>query len=265
MGDKNVLEHTLEELQEELNVLTKELESYPPGRLKVYPYKNYFKFSLEQETAHGVERKNLKKSERPLVRELLKKEWVMEQSQDLRRKRDSIELYLRQTRSIRKRDIAQSDARKHAAQELFGMEFPEMRAIRWAEEDFPTNTQNPEDRRIPIANGQRVRSKSEQLIADSLRANQIPFRYECGLELGSSTIFPDFTIMHPRTGKIFIWEHFGMIGDLNYRKNTFKKLDRYWSFGYFPSDNLIMTFEDQNHALTPRTVNAIINEYFLLV
>ena len=35
----------------------------------------------------------------------------------------------------------------------------------------------------------------------------IPFRYECALTLGNTTVYPDFTIMHPNTGELIYREH----------------------------------------------------------
>jgi len=61
------------------------------------------------------------------------------------------------------------------------------------------------------------RYKSEVFIDMALFTNNIPFRYECALELGHSTLYPDFTIRHPKTGEICYWEHFGLMDDPSYR------------------------------------------------
>lgn len=108
-----------------------------------------------------------------------------------------------------------------------------------------------------------VRSKSEAFIDMLLHANKIPFRYECALTLGSITYYPDFTIMHPKTGEIFYWEHFGMMDDPAYAGKAFSKLHNYSKHGIIPSINLITTYETQDHPLDLDTVHRLVEQYFL--
>ena len=52
--------------------------------------------------------------------------------------------------------------------------------------------------------GERVRSKSEMIIANELFRNNIPYKYELPIELENwnkkVTIYPDFTVLNKRTG-----------------------------------------------------------------
>ncbi|MBO4678063.1 MAG: hypothetical protein J5626_00175, partial [Lachnospiraceae bacterium] len=58
--------------------------------------------------------------------------------------------------------------------------------------------------------GERVRSKSEKLIADKLRLMGIPYKYECPMKLaGYGTVYPDFTLLNKNTMKQAVLEHFG--------------------------------------------------------
>ena len=111
--------------------------------------------------------------------------------------------------------------------------------------------------------GNHVRSKSEVLIDTSLYLNKIPYRYECALSLADTTFFPDFTILHPDTKKLYYWEHFGMMDHPDYSKNAFSKLEFYNSHNIIPSINLITTFETKEHPLTTDLVEKIIHHYFL--
>ena len=90
----------------------------------------------------------------------------------------------------------------------------------------------------------------------------IPFRYECALELGNRVIYPDFTLLHPKTGKKFYWDHFGLMDDLNYCHNTSMKIQLYSINGIIPSIDLIMTFETKEHPLYIEQVEAIVEQYF---
>ena len=78
---------------------------------------------------------------------------------------------------------------------------------------YEKNPKYPEHLIHKTVSGIYVRSKSESMIALQLYTEKIPFRYECALQLGETTLYPDFTILHPKTGEIFYWEHFGMMDE----------------------------------------------------
>ena len=101
------------------------------------------------------------------------------------------------------------------------------------------------------------------LICMLLQEYEIPFRYECELQLGEKIIYPDFTIMHPRNGKIYYYEHFGMMDDVGYCQNACAKIQLYATNGIIPSVQLITSFETRAHPLLPGTVEGIIKQYFL--
>ena len=72
--------------------------------------------------------------------------------------------------------------------------------------------------------GERVRSKSEKLIADKLYMMDIPYRYECPITLyGIGKIYPDFTILKVESRKEVILEHFGMMDNPDYSDKAIKK------------------------------------------
>ena len=72
--------------------------------------------------------------------------------------------------------------------------------------------------------GERVRSKSEVIIANALHRNKIPYRYEYPLQLSNGKIvYPDFTVLNLKTRKEYIWEHFGMLDDPHYRETMLNK------------------------------------------
>jgi ATP-dependent DNA helicase RecQ len=88
--------------------------------------------------------------------------------------------------------------------------------------------------------GDRVRSKSEVIIANLLAHNCIPYVYEKKLEYANGKwVEPDFTIMLS-SGKELYWEHLGMLGVESYDNRWLEKQDIYEQ--YF-SDQLIVTYE----------------------
>ncbi len=106
-----------------------------------------------------------------------------------------------------------------------------------------------EERVIQVNSRLYVRSKSEALIASVLYEHSIPFRYEEPLVLGNRIYYPDFTIRDPKTGEVFIYEHFGMMDDEDYVQRAIDKLADYVKYGLIPAINLIMTFETKSDPL----------------
>lgn len=131
------------------------------------------------------------------------------------------------------------------------------------ESPFECNQNYPENLIHKTFSGHLVRSKSEALIDMALSINKIPFRYECALHLGESTIYPDFTIRHPHTGETYFWEHFGKMDHSMYCKNVYAKLQLYSAHGIIPSIQLITTYETLDHPLTTDKIELLIKEYFL--
>lgn len=95
------------------------------------------------------------------------------------------------------------------------------------------------------AKGERVRSKSEVIIADTLARLGIPYRYEFPLDLKNKSfpIYPDFCCLNLRTRKEVYWEHFGMMDDQEYANKAVSKIRDLQESGYFAGENAIFTFE----------------------
>lgn len=149
-------------------------------------------------------------------------------------------------------------------QELLSAFIPSPEIQEWINIPYPKNSAHPETLLYKAPSGNLVRSKSEVLIDLALTRRNIPFRYECALELNETTLFPDFTILHPETQEIIYWEHFGMMDKATYSQNAFSKLQFYTSNGLVPSINLITTFETKEHPLTLETIDQMLEIYFPL-
>lgn len=96
--------------------------------------------------------------------------------------------------------------------------------------------------------GERVRSKSEMLIANKLTALGIPYRYEYPYKLRDRhgfkiTVYPDFTLLNKETRKEIILEHFGRMDDPEYVSHTLEKLLLYGRNGIFPGSRFMFTIE----------------------
>lgn len=113
------------------------------------------------------------------------------------------------------------------------------------------------------AKNERVRSKSEVIIADTLNREGIPYRYEYPVYLGKTGyVYPDFTVLHVRTRKEFFYEHFGMMDDPDYAEKAVQKLLSYAQNGIFQGENLVVTYETRKLPLNQKMVLRVIQQYF---
>lgn len=115
--------------------------------------------------------------------------------------------------------------------------------------------------------GERVRSKSELIIAEELQRYQVPYLYEKPLEFKdwnrNVILRPDFTVMNCRTGKIIIYEHLGKMDDPEYVERNIHKLDLYERNGYLLGRDLLITHETKDSPLNVGVLDSYIREYFL--
>lgn len=107
--------------------------------------------------------------------------------------------------------------------------------------------------------GERVRSKSEKIIADMLNKKGIYYKYECPLHLnGMGVIYPDFTILNLRTRVEVYLEHFGMMDDCSYCEKALRKIECYTKNELLPGQRLLVTYETSKRPLDIRIVERII-------
>lgn len=134
----------------------------------------------------------------------------------------------------------------------------------WVNADYEKNPANPENLKVPTIAGEYVRSKSERAIYNLLRNANLPFRYECKLELEHARRpnYPDFTILNPNNGKTYYYEHFGMMDDPNYQQDFLSKMRTFLNNGIYPGVNLIMSFETKDTPIDEVYVNHLLEYYF---
>lgn len=114
--------------------------------------------------------------------------------------------------------------------------------------------------------GEKVRSKSEVIIANLLNGycDVLRYQYEKPLYLENDgmevMVHPDFTVYNLITGKIIYWELAGMIDDTEYASDFVRKYNLYLANGFIPCDNLMITFECQEKPLDIGNVKRIINK-----
>lgn len=103
--------------------------------------------------------------------------------------------------------------------------------------------------------GERVRSKSEIVIADILKRNEYPYLYERPLYFGDGSVkYPDFTVLNVRERKEIYLEHLGMMDDEVYLMNSLNKIASYERNDIYLGDRLIVTYETSKRPLNTKEV-----------
>ena len=143
------------------------------------------------------------------------------------------------------------------------IEIPEDEFVkRWLDESYDKKCFQEGAPEYYTEKGERVRSKTEILIANALVRNGIPYKYECPLYLkGYGRVHPDFTVLNVKERKIIFWEHLGMMDNPEYAENAVKKIEAYEKNHIFPGDNLILTYETMRHPVNSRILEAMIEKY----
>lgn len=114
----------------------------------------------------------------------------------------------------------------------------------WKNRSYQGRSFRQDDPRIYTNNHERVRSKTEKIIADALEKAGVTYKYEAPLLMeDGATVYPDFTFFDPSGEKEIYWEHFGLIGDSNYMVNAVKKIRAYERNGFQLGRRLFATFE----------------------
>lgn len=261
---RQMLENIHKEMTERKQLLTRELADSPRGELNIRTQrgKNYFTIRIPKGG-------NKKKTERigitgnkPLVMRLVRKRYLEEAIKRLDRNIKVIETAIAK--------YVESDEQSVMSELI--IRYPELRKglykdalsdEEWASDYTPAYGLHGENLKSTSANGIKMRSRGEIIIAGRLDYYHIPYRYEDQYKHPDLDRVPDFKIRRPRDGKIIYWEHFGLVNDDEYMKGTGLKLTEYEVNGIVPWDNLIITYDQIDGGIDVRIIDAMIQGWLL--
>lgn len=152
------------------------------------------------------------------------------------------------------------DARKAGVEPIILGDGPDVR--KWMNEPYVRKSFKKDAAVYKTLKGDRVRSKSEMIIADRLFINGIPYKYECPLMVGGEIIHPDFSIMRMSDHKIIYHEHCGKMDDKEYFNDLVDRINLYNQSGILQGNRLTFTFETSDTPFDARVIDRLINEYF---
>ena len=247
-------------LQQERERLVAEIGRMPPGHLICSRGKRGNKWY------HTIDGKRIyiKKKDRAFAEVLAVKKYLSLLLRRVEQQHCALGFYLRHYKEDTM-EAAHLLEEVSAYQELLKPFFApvDRRQAAWADAAYVKYSGRPDGLRHNGANGIVMRSKSEVLISYALSRHNLAFRYECELRCGTFVVYPDFTILHPKTGEIYYWEHFGMMDDEGYARKAAEKIYGYSAHGIVPGERLIMTFESSQVSLDMELVERWIEYYFL--
>lgn len=265
------LKHLLQEEENRLRtmkaVIEERLISAPEGTLRVTSSKRqvqYMYCTNESEKLHKRGR-YIKKHEVELVRELAQKEYDLKLKKLITRRLKQITGLLEEYDDHEIEDVY---THLHPLKQQFiqpieptwEQKVSELRNMKYEGKMF-----RPGDIEIYSKKGERVRSKSEKILADTFFDLGIEYKYESPLYWKDGrTVYPDFTFLSPKTGKKIYWEHDGRMGDSEYTEKAIMKIEGYIRNGIYPGESLILTFESKCHVINQAVVNDLIKRYLIL-
>lgn len=243
-------------LQQYLDTARESLNKKPEGKLLVCKTRNHYQYYYKPHPGDN-RRIYIPKTNLPLITDLAQKDYnllfirtaekLALETEDLLKRglcRDIHEFY--QTLALVYQDLP--EPRKNLVSpyvlpdEMF---VEEWKNVFYKGKSFAENAP-----RLITENGERVRSKSEKIIADKLRILGIPYRYEYPLRtrlLG--LVFRDFTLLDVWNREEVILEHFGMLHKESYRDETVLKISAYAQEGYDIGRGFLFTMESENQPL----------------
>lgn len=261
------MQTTLVEEKRQLEKIVKEtrgrLKNAPEGHLRISKKHDGTEYYYKSADNHNRNARYMKKSEINLARRLAQRDYDKRVEACATEKIKVIEKFLQKYEKADLKKLYEGMSLQR--RELFTpvMISDEEYVKQWQEVKYVGKSFLDDTTMIVTEKGERVRSKSEKIIADKLYALKIPYRYEYPLTLdGSIKVYPDFTILRmPQREEVYL-EHFGMMDDAGYVETVMAKLNTYGKNGIYPGINLFITYESKRYPLDTKTLSSFLKRTF---
>ena len=250
-------------LKTAIKVAEREKDRFPKGRLRVSQTRNQIRY-YQVESSEHFSGEYITKENKDIAKALAQKdyngEFLRNAQNELKELERSIRLFSETNADLAYQDL---DPRRQRLVEPYIIP-DDLYAANWLSQPFKTNSFMPEARIYDTKNGEKVRSKSEAILADLFLELGIPYHYEQALTLKDKTVrYPDFTLLKKATREVIYLEHFGLLDDEEYRHKCLEKLDEYRHNGIYPGKNLLITYESEDFPLDIKGIRKMIKELFL--
>lgn len=264
-----LLHELLKESERLRNIITcteSIIKKAPKGSIRVSMCKNSKQFYYQEkenlEKTKSPNGKYLRKEERELAVKIIEREYCEKLLVTCIKRKKEIDKIIETLKSTELEKVY--DSMPRAKRECFApmVLSDEMYREMWESVTYE-GKEFPEDYpEIYSDRGERVRSKTEKIIADKLYKEGIPYRYEEPYELERyGIVYPDFKILDVNNRREIILEHFGMMDDEEYCRKALKKLRMYERQGLVLGKNLMITYETSTEPFDSRLFERMLREY----
>lgn len=255
-----ILMEEQEQLEKILAEAKKRNENAPAGNLYIKRKHGKMEYYLEVDG----KRRYIKKCERGVAEKIAQRDYdtkvIKRVERRLREIHDFLKVY--ETTCLKRLYRETNPYRRELVQATVLSD--EEYVKRWLDVEYEGKEFEDNENEIITERGERVRSKSEKIIADKLYLMGIPYRYEYPLILrGNIRIYPDFTILKVDTKEEVYLEHFGMMDDVDYIAKALFKIHTYEKNHIFLGRKLFITYETYKNPLNTRVLNQLLRELFL--
>ena len=261
LNNINSREQYLKNLLEQLNL---RIAQAPAGTLRISSsHKKDCYYYRDGNSNHNG--KYLSKKNMTFIRQLAQRDYDLEVQKAIHKELDAIHTFKEKLPATAPEKIWESKLSSHRKPLVEPIILPDSLFVKqWEDEPNPGKPFPNDFPDYYTDRGERVRSKSEILIANQLLKYEIPYKYECPLYLkGFGYVHPDFTVMNIKKRKILYWEHQGLMDKPEYATRAFKKEFLYIKNHLFPGDKLILTSETEANPLDTRYIVKIIEKYLV--
>lgn len=238
--------------------LTSQADTFPHGKLHTIRRGKYLSY-YNRENPSEKTGKYIKKSEIQLAYALAQKEYTENLLRQIKR-----QLYV--LNHINRLDLSLSYSSLSDEKQALvtPLSTNEIYLRNWQMVEYSTRSFEDTTTEFYTARDERVRSKSECLIADTLNRLEIPYRYEYPVKIsGLNNYHPDFLCLNVKKRKEIIWEHFGLMDNSNYQNSVAYKIKCLTMDGYRMGEDFVFTMETDAEPLSTKVVEKTIHQYLM--
>ena len=226
------------QLEKELELLQRELNSLPEGTLYIYKNRKWITFYHRNKgCVHGIS-KNM-----DLVYALARRQYITTLIQFIG---EFLTGLSNDYSNIEFASLLSKFDPLFSKYELGGLNIERItmtpNQFIWNSDRHSKSTKRIEELKYPTTGRIYMRSKSEQTLGNLLEKLHIPYRYEAELIINGITYHPDFIIMLP-SGRLIIIEHVGRLDLKKYNEDLTLRLMSYNDIGLLIGRDVFFTFE----------------------
>lgn len=260
---ESVLKEEKEQLEKIIKEAQKRLKTAPQGHLKIMEKRDKPQYYYKSDLQGKSKMQYMKKSETELAGRIAQRDYDIRVVKNAQERAKAINAFLTKYEKTSLKKLYQH-TNPYRRELICAPVISDDEYIkRWLSVEYKGKEFVDNGAEIITERGERVRSKSEKIIADKLFTLGIPYRYEYPLTLeGNIRIYPDFTILRmPAREEVYL-EHFGMMDDAGYVDKVMVKLYTYEKNGIYLGVNLFITHESGRNPLNTKVLDKFIRKLF---